>query len=76
MKLGNPSTIEPKTKMFVAHSGVFFEKEFSRKRYSGRTIELDMIVESEQDEQSSAASEMVPEAATTLIAMFGLYGLS
>ena len=27
-----------------------------------------MIVESEQDEQSSVASEMIPEAATTLMA--------
>ena len=49
--------------MFVALSGVFFEKEFLAKGLSGRTIELDMIVESEQDEQSSAAPEMIPEAA-------------
>ena len=30
---------------------------------SGRTIELDKINESEQDEQSSAVSEAVPEMA-------------
>jgi len=53
-----------KAKVFVAQSGIFFEKEFLAKGLSGRTIELDMIVESEQDEQSSAAPEMVPEVAT------------
>ena len=55
--------------MFIAQSGVFFEKEFLAKGLSGRTIELDMIVESEQDEQSSTAPEMVPGAATALIAL-------
>jgi hypothetical protein len=58
-----------KAKVFVAQSGIFFEKEFLAKGLSGRTIELDMIVESEQDEQSSAAPEMVPGAATSLIAL-------
>ena len=35
---------------------------------SGRTMELDKVYEPEHDDQSSAASEMVPEAATTIIA--------
>ena len=56
------------TKVFVGLGGIFFEKVFFRKRLSGRTIELDMIIESGQDEQSSAASEMVPIMATTLVA--------
>ena len=56
------------TKVFVGLGGIFFEKGFLAKRLSGRTIELDIIVEFERDDQSSAASEMVPEAATTLIA--------
>ena len=45
-----------------------FREGVSRKRLSGRTIEFDEIVESEHDEQSSAASEMVSVAATMFIA--------
>ena len=48
-------------KVFVAKSGVFLEKRFIEKGLSGRTIELDEIIESEQDVQSSAAPEAVPE---------------
>ena len=48
--------------MFVAKTGVFLEKEFLAKGLSGRTIELDVVNGTEQDEQSSAA-EVVPEVA-------------
>ena len=41
---------------------------FLAKYLSGRTIELDKVDEPEHDDQSSAASEMVPEAATTIMA--------
>ena len=56
------------TKVFVGLGGIFFEKGFLAKRLSGRTIELDIIVEFERDDQSSAASEMFPVAATMFIA--------
>ena len=41
---------------------------FVAKYLSGRTIELDKVYEPEHNDQSSAASEMVPEAATTIMA--------
>ena len=44
------------------------KKLFLTKYLSGRTMELDKVNEPEHDEQSSTASEMVPEAAMTLIA--------
>src|SRR5664279_4252021 len=47
--------------MFVAKYGVILEKEFLVKGLSGRTIELDEIIKSEQDDQSSAAPEAVLE---------------
>ena len=43
------------------------KKLFLAKYLSGRTMELDKVYEPEHD-QSSAASAMVPEAATTLMA--------
>ena len=50
--------------MFVAKTGVFLEKEFLAKGLSGRTIELDEVTRTEQDEQSSTSPEVVPEVAT------------
>ena len=44
------------------------KKLFLAKYLSGRTMELDKVDEPEHDDQSSAASEMVPEAATTIMA--------
>ena len=44
------------------------KKLFLAKFLSGRTMKLDKVYEPEHDDQSSAASEMVPEAATTIIA--------
>ena len=44
------------------------KKLFLAKYLSGRTIELDKVYEPEHNDQSSAASEMVPKAATTLMA--------
>jgi hypothetical protein len=43
-------------------------KEFFAKGLSGRKIELDEVVELEQDDQSSAASENVLEVATAFMA--------
>jgi hypothetical protein len=43
-------------------------KRFLAKGLSGRKIELDEIIESEQDEQSSTAPENVLEAATAFMA--------
>ena len=41
---------------------------FLAKYLSGRTIELDKVYEPEHNDQSSAASELVLEAATTIMA--------
>ena len=41
---------------------------FLAKYLSGRTIELDKVYEPEHNDQSNTASEMVPEAATTIMA--------
>ena len=60
IKLGNPSTKEPKTNLFVGLGGIFSEKEFLVKYLSGRTIEFNVIIESEQVDQSSAMTEIVP----------------
>jgi hypothetical protein len=43
-------------------------KEFFTKGLSGRKIELDGVIEPEHDEQSSAASENILEAATAPMA--------
>ena len=45
------------------------KKLFLAKYLSGRTMELDMVYKPGHDDQSSAASEIVPEAATTLMAL-------
>ena len=52
------------SKVFVAKTGIFLEKEFLAKGLSGRTIELDVVNRTKQDEQSSAAPKVVPEVAT------------
>ena len=44
------------------------KKLFLAKYLSGRTMELDKVDEPEHDDQISAASEIVPEAATTIMA--------
>ena len=54
--------------MFVNITCLFPRNCFIAKYLSGRTMELDMVHESEHDNQSSVASEMVPEAATTIMA--------
>jgi hypothetical protein len=43
-------------------------KEFLTKGLSGRKIELDEVIESEQDDQSSTAPENILEAATAFMA--------
>jgi hypothetical protein len=43
-------------------------KEFLAKGLSGRKIDLDEVIESEQDDQSSATPENVVEAATAFMA--------
>jgi hypothetical protein len=50
-------------------SGLFFEKDFSRKSLSGSIIEFDEVIEPKKNEQSSAAPEAVLEMATTLMAL-------
>ena len=50
--------LETNDKRFVAKYDIFLEKGLS-----GRTIEFDEVIEPEQHEQSSAAPEVVLEAA-------------
>ena len=54
--------------MFVNVTCLFLRNFFLAKYLSGRTIELDKVYEPEHDDQSSAASKMVPDAATSIIA--------
>jgi len=54
--------------VIVTKRSEFLMKEFLAKGLSGRKIELDEVIESEQDDQSSAAPENVLEAATAFIA--------
>ena len=54
--------------MFVNVTCLFPRNCFLAKYLSGRTIELDKVYEPEHNDQSSAASELVPEAATTIMA--------
>ena len=54
--------------MFVNVTCLFPRNCFLAKYLSGRTIELDKVDEPEHDDQSSAASEMVLEAATMIMA--------
>ena len=44
------------------------KKLFLAKFLSGRTMELDKVYEPEHNDQSSAALEMVPDAATMIMA--------
>jgi len=60
--------MESKTKVFVDVSYLFPRNCFLAKYLSGRTTELDKVDEPEHNDQSSVASEMVPEAATTIMA--------
>ena len=54
--------------MIVTERSELLMKEFFAKGLSGRKIELDEVVESEQDDQSSAMAEIVPQAATMFMA--------
>ena len=54
--------------MFVNITCLFPRNCFLAKYLSGRIIELDKVYEPEHNDQSSATSEMVPEAATMIMA--------
>jgi hypothetical protein len=49
-----------KGKVFVAKNGLFLEKEFIEKGLGERTVQLEVVREPEQIEQSSAAPGTVP----------------
>ena len=63
-KPGNPSTKNHR-KICLSALEVYFLVKY----LSGRTIEFDVIIESEQVDQSSAMTEIVPEMATMFIAL-------
>jgi hypothetical protein len=46
-------------KVFVAKNGIFLKKEFIEKGLGERTVQLEVVRELEQTEQSSAAPETV-----------------
>jgi hypothetical protein len=54
--------------VIVTERSEFLMKDFFEKGLSGRKIELDDVIKLEQDEQSSAASKNILEAATTFMA--------
>ena len=60
--------MESKTIVFVDVSYLFPRNCFLAKYLSGSRTEVDKVHEPEHDDQSSAASKMVSEAATTIMA--------
>ena len=65
--IGNSFHYEVKDKSVCQCFLLISKKLFLANFLSGKTMELDKVYEPEHDDQSSAASEMVPEAATTII---------
>jgi hypothetical protein len=53
--------------VIVTERSELLMKEFFAKGLSGRKIELDEVIEPKQDNQSSAAPEIVLEAATAFM---------
>ena len=67
-QIGNSFHYEVKDKSVCRCFLLISKKLFLAKYLSGRTIELDKVYEPEHNDQSSAASELVPGAATTIMA--------
>ena len=67
-QIGNSFHYEVKDKSVCRCFLLISKKLFLAKYLSGRTMELDKVDEPEHDEHSSTTSEMVPKAATTLMA--------
>ena len=67
-KFGNSFHYEVKDKSVCQCFLLISKKFFLAKYLSGWTIELDKVNEPEHDDQSSAASEMVLETATMIMA--------
>ena len=66
--IGNSFHYGDKDKSFCQYFLLISKKLFLAKYLSGRTIELDKVYEPEHNDQSSAASELVSEEATTIMA--------
>ena len=75
-QIGNSFHYEVKDKSVCRCFLLISKKLFLAMYLSGRTMELDKLYEPEHDDQSSAASEMVPEAATTIMASMTTKGFS
>ena len=67
-QIGNSFHYEVKDKSVCRCFLLISKKLFLAKYLSGRTMELDKVYEPEHNDQSSAASELVSEAATTIMA--------
>ena len=67
-QIGNSFHYEVKDKSVCRCYLLISKKLFLAKYLSGRTMKLDKVYEPEHNDQSSAASELVPEAATTIMA--------
>ena len=57
--MGTPSITDPKERSFVAKNGSFLEKEFLSKEVSGRKVELDEVVVSYLELESSTPGETI-----------------
>ena len=55
-----------KGKIFVAKNGSFLEKKFLSKEVSGRKVELDEVIVTPSEPESSAAREDVPVVPTPI----------
>ena len=55
--LGTPSITDPKGKIFVAKNGFFLEKKFLSEEVSGRNVELDEVIVSSLELESSSSKK-------------------
>ena len=64
--MGTPSNQRSEGKIFVAKNGSFLEKEFLSKEVSGRKVELDEIIVSSPELESSSSQKSVPVMPTPI----------
>ena len=62
--VGYISYLRSRSKVFVSENGSFLKKEFLSKELSGRKVELDEVIVTPSEPESSAAREDVPVVPT------------
>ena len=64
--MGTPSITYSKAIYFVAKNGSFLEKEFLSKEVSGMKVELDKVIVSSPELESSSSQKSVPVTPTPI----------